>query len=167
MTTPDRLCKQTIFYPYVGVPRFPTLAYTHRLINSLQTFSTLMKNGHLLATPKQPDSYTGPAHPDYIQLMDLKPDYVDLVAVHVETANGPTVRMSVLNRHPSADWEGHVRLDGFGTSSPRTLCMDDATWEWGPDGQMCARCSSAKCTRTTWRRPYVLVEPKAVRVAVP
>ena len=94
-----------------------------------------MKNGHLLQTPNQPDLYTGPCHPDYIQMMEMKPAYVDVVAMVADprsdtvndnshgdgTSNGKTVRLSVLNRHPTADWECKIALDDLGGSTFRLV----------------------------------------------
>jgi alpha-N-arabinofuranosidase len=83
-----------------------------------------MKHGHLIQTPAQPDVYTGPCYPEYIQQMDMKPAYVDIVAIVVDggssdgqKGDGKSIRMSVLNRHPSADWEGKIALPDFGESS--------------------------------------------------
>lgn len=83
-----------------------------------------MKDGHLLHTPRQPDYYTGPTHPEHIQMMGMKPSYVDTVAVHVsdqKTGKG-SVRLSVLNRSPTAAWEANIKFEGFGMwGSPQEL----------------------------------------------
>lgn len=69
-----------------------------------------MKGGKLLATPAQPDVYEGPTYPAHIQMMQMKPAYIDMVAIVV----GNSIRISILNRHPTADWEARCIFDGFG-----------------------------------------------------
>ena len=39
----------------------------------------------------------------------MQPAYVDLVAVLV----GTSIRLSVLNRHPTADWTMNLKFDGY------------------------------------------------------
>lgn len=46
--------------------------------------------------------------------MDLRPAYVDCVAVLVKTGNGASIRISVLNRHPTVDWTTECLFKGFG-----------------------------------------------------
>ncbi|WWC86548.1 uncharacterized protein L201_001425 [Kwoniella dendrophila CBS 6074] len=94
MTRPDGILRQTLYYP-------------------LELFSRYMKNGHLLQLPSFPDVYTGPTYPVYIQQGGYKPSYVDSVAVLVETPNGCSIRLSVLNRHPTAEWKADVTFLGF------------------------------------------------------
>jgi alpha-N-arabinofuranosidase len=59
--------------------------------------------------PSLTDLSTGPTHPLWIQQTDIRPAYVDMVAVLV----GSSIRLSVLNRHPTADWEMDLRFDGY------------------------------------------------------
>jgi alpha-N-arabinofuranosidase len=73
-----------------------------------------MKGGKLLAIPNQPDVYEGPTYPAHIQHMEMKPAYIDMVAIVV----GSSIRISILNRHPSADWEANHVFDGFGQYKP-------------------------------------------------
>lgn len=76
-------------------------------------FSKYMKNGHLLATPSMPDAYDGPTYPSFIQSMHSAPRYVDMVSVCVEDGNGGvSIRLSILNRHPSADWTAPITFSG-------------------------------------------------------
>ena len=56
------------------------------------------------------DAYTGPTFPAYIQQNNVKPSYVDIVAVHV----GNSVNVSVVNRHPEAEWVADFCMDDFG-----------------------------------------------------
>lgn len=43
------------------------------------------------------------------------PSYVDCVAMALETDKGKvSVRLSVLNRHPKASWNGKIEFVGFG-----------------------------------------------------
>nr|XP_019049579.1 alpha-N-arabinofuranosidase [Kwoniella bestiolae CBS 10118]OCF28509.1 alpha-N-arabinofuranosidase [Kwoniella bestiolae CBS 10118] len=94
MTRPDGILRQTLYYP-------------------LQLFSKYMKNGHLLQLPSFPDVYTGPSYPVYIQQGGYKPAYIDSVAVMVETSDGLSIRLSILNRHPTADWEAKIAFTGL------------------------------------------------------
>lgn len=54
----------------------------------------------------------GPTYPEWVRHL-AKPTYIDIVALLVENENGASIRVSVLNRHPSADWTGEVSLPGF------------------------------------------------------
>ena len=45
--------------------------------------------------------------------MQLRPCYVDTVAIVLNTPNGQSIRLSVLNRHPSADWKCNLKFEGF------------------------------------------------------
>ncbi|OCF54383.1 alpha-N-arabinofuranosidase [Kwoniella mangroviensis CBS 10435] len=94
MTRPDGILRQTLYYP-------------------LALFSKYMKNGHLLQLPSFPDVYTGPTYPVYIQQGAYKPPYIDSVAVMVKTSNGCSIRLSILNRHPTADWQVKIGFSGF------------------------------------------------------
>jgi len=76
-----------------------------------------MKNGRLLATPLQPDAYTGPTYPAHIQMMEMKPSYIDSVAIVVDTVQGTSIRLSILNRHPTADWKARIAIPDFGKST--------------------------------------------------
>jgi alpha-N-arabinofuranosidase len=57
----------------------------------------------------------GPTYPVWIQKADLKPAYIDTVAMI--TADKKSIRLSILNRHPSADFNVDLRFDGFEVSS--------------------------------------------------
>ncbi|WRT64407.1 uncharacterized protein IL334_001339 [Kwoniella shivajii] len=94
MTRPDGILRQTLYYP-------------------LELFSKYMKHGHLLHLPSFPDVYTGPTYPVYIQQANYRPTYIDSVAVQVKTDGGLSVRLSVLNRHPTADWDAKISFSGF------------------------------------------------------
>jgi hypothetical protein len=69
---------------------------------------------------------TGPTYPVWIQHL-TKPAYVDVVAiiVHKPSENSiskkarASIRLSVLNRHPEAAWDGVLNFDHFGESSLR------------------------------------------------
>ena len=57
---------------------------------------------------------TGPTYPVWIQHL-TKPAYVDVVAIIVKKEGKKTsIRLSVLNRHPDAAWEGELNFDHFG-----------------------------------------------------
>jgi hypothetical protein len=64
---------------------------------------------------------TGPTYPVWIQHL-TKPAYVDVVAIIVKKPNEnsknkkASIRLSVLNRHPEAAWEGVLKFDHFGES---------------------------------------------------
>ncbi|WWC58875.1 uncharacterized protein I303_101420 [Kwoniella dejecticola CBS 10117] len=94
MTRPDGILRQTLYYP-------------------LELFSKYMKHGHLLQLPSFPDVYTGPTYPVYIQQAGYNPSYIDSVAVLVKTPEGLSIRVSVLNRHPTADWVTNIGFSGF------------------------------------------------------
>ncbi len=52
-----------------------------------------------------------------IQQIEMQPAYIDTVAVFVkDTVKGASIRMSVLNRHPSADWTAKTVFSGFSRS---------------------------------------------------
>ncbi|KAG7527823.1 hypothetical protein FFLO_06566 [Filobasidium floriforme] len=102
MTSPTGLLFQTTYYP-------------------LRLFAKYMKGGELLNLGFTPDAYTGPTYPVWIQHL-TKPAYVDVVAIIVhkpynENSNSKkaraSIRLSVLNRHPEAAWEGVLRFDHF------------------------------------------------------
>jgi alpha-N-arabinofuranosidase len=64
------------------------------------------------------DSSTGPTHPNWIEQIGVRPTYIDLAGVTISTKDGSTsLRISVLNRHPSADWTAHFKFDGFTVDS--------------------------------------------------
>ncbi|KAL7423606.1 hypothetical protein Q5752_001187 [Cryptotrichosporon argae] len=106
MTRPDGILKQTTYYP-------------------LELFAKYMKNGHLLALPAQPDVYAGPSYPVWIQQTATRPAYVDTVALITDAED--SVRLSVLNRHPSADYKLELALAGFAVDRVRVweLYADD------------------------------------------
>ena len=85
----------------------------------LQQFSKYMHSGYLLQVPVFRDFYDGPTFPTFIQQLSLKPTYIDTVAVFTPAADGKPaiIRVSVLNRHPTSDWEAHFRFDDFSRSS--------------------------------------------------
>jgi alpha-N-arabinofuranosidase len=58
---------------------------------------------------------SGPTYPVWIQHAGLKPAYIDTVAMI--TPDSKSIRVSVLNRHPKADWDVDFRFDGFEVSS--------------------------------------------------
>ncbi|EST07240.1 Alpha-L-arabinofuranosidase, C-terminal [Kalmanozyma brasiliensis GHG001] len=95
MTSSDGLLFQTTYWP-------------------LRLFARYMKNGRLLNLGFTPDAYEGPTYPEWIQHLS-KPAYVDCVAVLVQDQGGKkaSIRLSVLNRHPTADWNGEIHFDGF------------------------------------------------------
>lgn len=64
-------------------------------------------------------SSTGPTYPKWIQQM-AKPAYVDVVGLVVPSANAAgksSIRLSVLNRHPSADFKVDLKFDEFEVES--------------------------------------------------
>ena len=95
MTSPEGLLFQTTYWP-------------------LHLFARYMKNGRLLNLGFTPDSYEGPTYPEWIQHI-TKPAYVDCVAMIVEEEGSKhaSIRLSVLNRHPTADWNGKIDFEGF------------------------------------------------------
>ncbi|PWN54403.1 glycoside hydrolase [Violaceomyces palustris] len=113
MTSPHGLLFQTTYYP-------------------LRLFSRYMKDGRLLNLGFTPDAYQGPTYPAWIQHIN-RPAYVDAVGVLVEDREGDpstsSIRLSILNRHPSADWNGLIRFDGFEIESVEihTMYSDDLT----------------------------------------
>lgn len=88
MTSPDGLLFQTTYWP-------------------LRLFAKYMKNGRLLNLGYTSDVYQGPTYPIWIKHI-TPPTYIDLVGIIVE-GEKPSIRISILNRHPTADWE--VQLD--------------------------------------------------------
>ncbi|UTT90268.1 hypothetical protein NDA17_002749 [Ustilago hordei] len=95
MTSPEGLLFQTTYWP-------------------LRLFARYMKNGRLLNLGFTPDSYEGPTYPEWIQHI-TKPAYVDCVAMIVEEEGSKhaSIRLSVLNRHPTSDWNGKIDFEGF------------------------------------------------------
>ena len=122
-----------------------------------------MKNGHLIQTANQPDLYTGPTHPDHIQLMDMKPAYVDIVAIAVDKGDqgnshlghGSVIRMSILNRHPTADWKADVSVHDMG--KPDVCYLVGIVVGGSADMQTSARSRSPRWHRTTCMQRYVAV----------
>jgi alpha-N-arabinofuranosidase len=53
----------------------------------------------------------GPTSPSWIQQMELRPAYIDAVAMVVEHSG---IRLSILNRHPTADWTAKIGFADFG-----------------------------------------------------
>jgi len=95
--------------------------YTDTEPGSLRTFSRYMHSGHLLQLPTFPDVYLGPTYPVWIQQCALKPSYIDAVAVlSEEGSGGSTIRLSIINRHPTATWEADIHFIGF-SASPISL----------------------------------------------
>ncbi|KAK4687585.1 alpha-L-arabinofuranosidase, partial [Tremellales sp. Uapishka_1] len=94
MTSPDGILRQTLYYP-------------------LKLFSRYMKGGHLLQIPLFPDVYEGPTYPVYIQQGHYRPSYIDSVAMLLKDGQGGSIRLSILNRHPSAKWNAEVGFSGF------------------------------------------------------
>ena len=94
MTSPDGILLQATYFP-------------------LRLFSKYMKNGKLLQLPSMPDRYLGPTLPGIIQELDMCPAYIDTCAVLAETQGGSSIRISVLNRHPTASWEANLEIRGF------------------------------------------------------
>lgn len=98
LTKPDAILKQCTFY-------------------ALQLFSNFMRDGHLLQTPSMPDYYDGLTWPLFIQQVHCNPRYIDMCAMAKQDGDKLSVRMSVMNRHPSLDWDatdlivGGVQVD--------------------------------------------------------
>lgn len=67
-----------------------------------------MKDGELLALPAFPDTYDGPSFPTFIQQCAFQPRYIDAVAM--ASADKNSIRVSVLNRHPTADWDADIQV---------------------------------------------------------
>lgn len=86
ITKPDGILRQSTFYV-------------------LQLFSTLMRDGYLLQVPSMPDYYDGATFPAFIQQVGCNPRYIDLVAMVKEEGNKKSIRVSILNRHPTLDWD--------------------------------------------------------------
>ncbi|EPQ31923.1 uncharacterized protein PFL1_00122 [Pseudozyma flocculosa PF-1] len=110
LTSPDGLLFQTTYWP-------------------LRLFSKYMKNGHLLNLGFTPEVYSGPTYPAWIQHM-AAPAYVDvvgLIAHDEQDSNKASIRISVLNRHPSADWAGQFDFEDFKVESVEnhTVYSDD------------------------------------------
>lgn len=111
LTSPEGLLFQTTYWP-------------------LRLFARYMKNGRLLNLAYTSDTYDGPTYPDWIAHLN-KPAYVDCVAMIVQEQDSQraSIRLSVLNRHPLADWSGDIRFDGFEIESVEmhSLYHDDLT----------------------------------------
>jgi alpha-N-arabinofuranosidase len=59
-----------------------------------------------------------------------KAAYVDMTAVVVDLEDGKSsIRLSILNRHPEADWEGELAFTGFDVEKVQVheLYSDDLT----------------------------------------
>ena len=95
MTSPTGILFQTTYYP-------------------LRLFARYMKGGNLLQLSHTPDIYRGPTYPSWIQHMN-HPAYVDMAGMLLEGASGEasSIRISVLNRHPSAPWTAPILLRDF------------------------------------------------------
>ena len=91
MTSPDGLLFQATYYP-------------------LRFFSRLMKDGHLLDLGYRSELYHGPTYPTWTRHI-APPAYVDIVALL--NKDQTSVRISILNRHPEADWQCSLALEGF------------------------------------------------------
>lgn len=64
-----------------------------------------MRDGYLLATPNMPDYYDGATYPKFIQHVKANPRYIDLVAMVKDDEGKISIRVSVMNRHPTLDWD--------------------------------------------------------------
>ncbi|WVQ82791.1 hypothetical protein IAT38_004923 [Cryptococcus sp. DSM 104549] len=94
MTRPDGILYQTTYYP-------------------LRLFSNYMKDGRLLQLPAMREVYEGPSFPVWVQQGRLKPKYIDTVAILA----GDSIRVSVLNRHPTLDWDAEFKFAGYNVKS--------------------------------------------------
>lgn len=66
------------------------------------------------------ESSTGPTHPNWIEQIGVRPTYIDLAGVTVASKDKDgsiSLRISVLNRHPSTDWTAQFKFDGFTVES--------------------------------------------------
>jgi alpha-N-arabinofuranosidase len=98
MTSPTGLLFQTTYYP-------------------LRLFAKYMKDGNLLQLDYSPDFYKGPTYPAWIQHM-IPPAYVDIVGVAVQSGKSrASIRLSILNRHPTASWTASILLRDFKAST--------------------------------------------------
>lgn len=55
----------------------------------------------------------------FIQQMQINPNYIDTSAIIVRSNPGDpqaSIRVSVLNRYPTANWTGGVKVQGFSES---------------------------------------------------
>jgi hypothetical protein len=101
---------------------------------------------------------TGPTYPVWIQHL-TKPAYVDVVAIIVKKAGKKaSIRLSVLNRHPEAAWEGVLNFDHFGEyrvcgwvsergeerEAGRIWRLMDCIGEWGICGLVAGRCGGCR-----------------------
>ena len=83
---------------------------------------------------------TGPTHPNWIEQIHLRPTYVDLVGMVVDKDGKTSIRLSILNRHPSVDWTTKLRFDGFELASAEVheMYSDDLS------AQVSCFCKSAR-----------------------
>lgn len=102
----------------------------------LQLFSQQMRDGYLLQTPSMPDYYDGATYPKFIQHVKANPRYIDLVAMVKEDGDKTSVRVSVLNRHPTLDWDASdIEFNGIDIAqvTVHEMYSDDLaaanTWE--------------------------------------
>ncbi len=65
----------------------------------------------------------GPTYPTWIQQTAIKPTYIDIIAVLVKTDTGSSIRISVINRHPEADWTMSLTFAGFKVLSAKAIEM--------------------------------------------
>ncbi|CAO1636537.1 unnamed protein product [Parajaminaea phylloscopi] len=100
MTSPDGLLFQTTYWP-------------------LQLFAKYMKNGRLLNTGFTSEVYQGPTYPTWIKHI-VPPSYIDIVGMIVE-GDKKSIRISILNRHPTADWEANLSFEDGDDFTPRTV----------------------------------------------
>lgn len=63
------------------------------------------------------DRSTGPTHPNWIEQIGVRPTYIDLAGLVVDSNGKTSLRISVLNRHPSVDWTASFKFDGFEVES--------------------------------------------------
>jgi alpha-N-arabinofuranosidase len=71
---------------------------------------------------------TGTTFPLWLNAV-RKPTYIDIVAMYTASSSSsrPSIRLSVLNRHPTADWTLDVEVKGLevGTVSVQEMYSDD------------------------------------------
>ena len=77
-----------------------------------------MKGGKLLPINLNSQVYTGTTHPPWIQSV-APPAYLDAVGMTTDKS----IRISLLNRHPTADARFHINLDGFNVDSVEIIEM--------------------------------------------
>lgn len=104
-------------------------------------FATYMKDGHVLALPSMPDVYDGPTYPTFIQQLDIRPAYIDIVAMEKSEGKKCSIRISILNRHPSLEWTFAPSFAGF---TPNKVSVTEVY-------------SDDLAAANTWDKPEVVV----------